>query len=61
MENENLNTLHPNKSVRRLRTIQQRDIEIKFWKDKVKYLAPNLVCEYYKEIDELLKKEGYLI
>lgn len=49
----------PNKNAARLRTIEQKTLEIKFWRDLVKQLDPDRIQEYYKQHYELMVKYGF--
>ena len=50
----------PTLQARRLRTIEQRDIQIKYWIDAVKSLDGDNIKKYYDEQNDLLKKRGFL-
>jgi hypothetical protein len=50
----------PSDAARRLRTLEQRDLERAFWKDKVKNLVGSKIDGYYYELEELLSSKGFL-
>lgn len=44
---------------RRLRAIEQKGYEIKFWREIVKELAPNDIDKYYKQHQAMLVSKGF--
>lgn len=49
-----------NEHARRLRTIEKREVEAKFWHNIVKELNPNGMQEYYKQQKEMLVEKGFM-
>lgn len=50
----------PNTAARRLRTIEQKDQEIIFWRDIVKGLDGENIQKYYAAQEEMLIAKGFL-
>jgi len=48
------------KEAKRLRTIEQRGKEVKFWMNIVKELDANNMDDYYKRQEEMLIENGFL-
>lgn len=48
------------KAAKRLRTLEQRDAEIKFWLNIVRILDPENMEKYYKQQKAMLVAKGFL-
>ena len=50
----------PSDAARRLRTIEQKDFEIQYWRNQVKKLDGVNIQKYYEEECKFLKEKGFI-
>lgn len=61
LENKTINKLKDRVKIH-IKVSNKQDIELKFWKDKLRVLVnESEINNYYKEIDSILIEQGYKI